>query len=232
MRAHMLHALVLLGETPQVEQAFAVMEADERGSTAMRSTEAVLHLAQANPQAARDVLASRSDASWSDASRSGESLSDMSRSDVSSAGTHPVWTVAAFLLEATACEALGDSDEAGTALGRALETAEPDHVLLPFLLHPARDLLKRHAGRDPAHRALIEEILGRLWATVRTPPRRRGSRRQHTCAIRSAAARRAYCDTCRPTCPRRRSQRSCRCQSIPSARTCARLREARCPQPL
>jgi LuxR family maltose regulon positive regulatory protein len=144
MRAHTLHALVRLGETRRVERALAEMEADERGGMPMRTAEAALRLAQADPRAARDVLALRADGSEAEA--------------------RPVWTAAAFLLEAMACEALGRRDDVGTALERALDVAAPEHVLLPFLLLPAPGLLGRHAGNGTAHAALIREVLGRLGA--------------------------------------------------------------------
>ncbi|HEX4791860.1 MAG TPA: LuxR C-terminal-related transcriptional regulator [Actinospica sp.] len=142
MRARVLHAMVRLGEARQVERALAEMQADERGSTPMRTVEAALRLAQSDPQAARDALATHA--------------------DDSRAGDRPLWAVAALLLEATACDALGRADDAAHALERALDAAEPDHLLFPFLLHPAPGLLERHAGRSTAHGALTREILSRL----------------------------------------------------------------------
>ena len=59
----------------------------------------------------------------------------------------------AYVLEAIARDALGDSGAADRALERALDLAEPDGLLLPFLLHPAPGLLDRHA-RHP-HRPRI-----------------------------------------------------------------------------
>ena len=49
---------------------------------------------------------------------------------------HPVWIVAAALLEAIAHDTLGDPGAAGRALERALDVAEPDLTLFPFLVHP------------------------------------------------------------------------------------------------
>jgi len=43
----------------------------------------------------------------------------------------------AYVLEAIARASLGDSGAADRALERALDLAEPDGLLLPFLLHPA-----------------------------------------------------------------------------------------------
>ena len=141
MRAHMLHARVALGEAERVERALAEMDADERGGTPARTAEAALRLAQGDPQAARDVLPSNA-------------------GDVR-AGARPLWRVAAFLLDAIACDALGRPDDADDALQRALDAAAPDSLLLPFLLHPAPAVLKRHT-RGTVHSPLVQEILRRL----------------------------------------------------------------------
>ena len=49
------------------------------------------------------------------------------------------------MLEAIARDALGGEAGADRALEHALDQAEPDGVLLPFLLHPVPDLLERQA---------------------------------------------------------------------------------------
>jgi LuxR family maltose regulon positive regulatory protein len=53
--------------------------------------------------------------------------------------------VAAFLLGTIARGALGDPDAAGRALQSALDLAEPDQVLFPFLIDPPPGLFDRHA---------------------------------------------------------------------------------------
>ena len=45
---------------------------------------------------------------------------------------------------------------AGRAMERALDFAEPDGVLLWFMLHPVPGLLERHTRHRTAHAALIE----------------------------------------------------------------------------
>jgi LuxR family maltose regulon positive regulatory protein len=72
---------------------------------------------------------------------------------------HPVWIVAAALLEAIAHDTLGDPGAAGRALERALDVAEPDLTLFPFLVHPAPGLLELHARNCAKHATLISEIL-------------------------------------------------------------------------
>jgi LuxR family maltose regulon positive regulatory protein len=79
--------------------------------------------------------------------------------------------VESFVLEAIARDALGDADSASRALERALDLAEPDNLLLLFLLHPAPGLLQRHAGQRTAHASLLADIrdLQAARATA-TPP--------------------------------------------------------------
>jgi LuxR family maltose regulon positive regulatory protein len=59
-------------------------------------------------------------------------------------------------------DALGDPGAASRALERALDLAEPDGIVLPFLLCPAPGLLERHARQRTAHASLVAEIRGLL----------------------------------------------------------------------
>ena len=63
------------------------------------------------------------------------------------------WLVDAFLLEAIARDALGDPAAAGRALERALDPAEPDGMLFPFL-RPSR------AGAAGAPRPELRQTRG------------------------------------------------------------------------
>lgn len=69
-------------------------------------------------------------------------------------------------LEQTVCSAFPDlrtrADGADRAVERALDLAEPDGWLLPFLLHPAKGLLERRTRCRTSHAALATEILGLL----------------------------------------------------------------------
>ena len=78
--------------------------------------------------------------------------------------------VTAYALEAVARDGLGDRDAAERALERALDLAEPDEVLTPFLLSPVQALLERHAPHRTAHASLIAEIRS-LYAGVGLVPR-------------------------------------------------------------
>ena len=78
--------------------------------------------------------------------------------------------VTAYALEAVARDGLGDQDAAERALERALDLAEPDEVLTPFLLSPVQALLVRHPPHRTAHASLIAEIRS-LYAGVGLVPR-------------------------------------------------------------
>jgi len=73
-----------------------------------------------------------------------------------------IWKVQMFLMEATARDALGDAAASSAALERALDAAEGDSVVLPFVLFGTRSLLEQHARRT-AHPRLLSDAL-RLFA--------------------------------------------------------------------
>ncbi len=115
------------------------MDEEVRGTTAMRVVLATLRLAQEDPEGAAAAL------------------------EPMFAGASPIenprWEIKALLLKARAEDALGDTGASSRALERALDVAEPDGLLLPFLLHPvpgaarappaASDLSRRADLRDP-----------------------------------------------------------------------------------
>jgi LuxR family maltose regulon positive regulatory protein len=111
---------------------------------------ATLRLAQHNPKEAIAALAP-----LLDGSRPGPFHPAMSAPEAQFWGS-------AFVVEAIARDALGDSPGAATALERALDLAEPDGVLIIFMESPAPGLLERHARRRTAHAALIADILSLL----------------------------------------------------------------------
>ena len=149
-RAWLLHVLVRLGDSERAEQVLAGLGEQERERGEIRIATAMLRLAHGDPSAATAVLAPVLDAS---------------------APVHRAsWLAQAFLLEAIARDELGDPDAAGHALERALDLAEPDGVLAPFLLSPAPGLLERQARRRTSHAALIGEILSRLAGRTPAPP--------------------------------------------------------------
>jgi LuxR family maltose regulon positive regulatory protein len=149
-RRWLLQTLVRMGETEQVERAFAEMDAQERDAGELHTALAALRLAQGDPEAATIVLAPVLDNSAPVTNRN-FGLSH------------------AFLLEAIARDALGETRGAEHALERALDLAEPDGILHPFLVYPAPGLLERHSRHHTSHASLIAEILNRLAGGSPTP---------------------------------------------------------------
>jgi LuxR family maltose regulon positive regulatory protein len=137
-----LEMLVRVGETDLVQRALDDMEEDVRATSAMRVVEATLRLAHEDPEGAAAALAPIF---------AGASQIDNAR-----------WEIQALLLKASVEDALGDAGASSRALERALELAEPDGLLLPFLLHPAPGLLERHSRLRTAHASLISQILNSL----------------------------------------------------------------------
>ena len=56
------------------------------------------------------------------------------------------------------------------SIERALELAEPEGVILPFVLFPVRELLERHPRHRTAHATLLTEILDVLAGASLRPP--------------------------------------------------------------
>ena len=79
-------------------------------------------------------------------------------------------TVEAQLLDAAAREQLGDAQAAEASLERALDAAEPEGILLPFVLHPLPDVLERHRRHRTAHATLRQTILDLLAGRRSAPP--------------------------------------------------------------
>ncbi len=140
LRSHVLQALVRLGETQRVEAALAEVPGPERDTAEMRNALAVLRLAQDDPEAAAVALA------------------PFVNGSAPLVNAH-LWDVQAFLLEAIARDKLGEVPAARRALERALNLAEPESLLFPFLLNPAPALLDRHRRLATPHATLISAVL-------------------------------------------------------------------------
>lgn len=129
-RALQVFVLVRLGDADGAEQVLAGLGERERERGDVRLATAAVLLARDDPGGAAATLA-----------------------PVLNGSTSLVWLtwlIQAFLLEAIARDALGDQAAAGRALERALDLAEPDGWLMPFLLHPAKALLERHSRHRAA----------------------------------------------------------------------------------
>jgi LuxR family transcriptional regulator, maltose regulon positive regulatory protein len=143
IRALLLATLVQSGDMRRAEQAFADLDADERETAQVRTVLAALRLAQDDPQAATAALG------------------PVVGGAAPAVSLRP-WVMQAFLLEATARDRLGDRPVAESATERALALAQPDGMLLPFLLHSAPELLQRHARHSKSHAGLISQVLNLL----------------------------------------------------------------------
>jgi LuxR family maltose regulon positive regulatory protein len=150
LRASLLRTLIRTGATQQAERALAELGQKERETGEMRTAMAALLLAQDDPLAAVAALGPVVDGSVPVINR--------------------ISAIEALLLEAAARDALGDPGAAETALERALDIAEPDGAVLPFLLHPVTALLERHPRHRSAHPALIAEILSLLAGATQAGP--------------------------------------------------------------
>ncbi|MCL2419114.1 MAG: hypothetical protein FWD04_07465, partial [Conexibacteraceae bacterium] len=137
-----LELLVRIGETDLVHHAFDEMDEELRTSAVMRVVDAKLRLAQDDPEGAAAVL---------EPILAGASTID-----------DPRWEIEWLLVSASAEDALGDTGASSRALERALDLAEPDGLLLPFLLHPVPELVERQARLRTTHASLISEILNLL----------------------------------------------------------------------
>jgi LuxR family transcriptional regulator, maltose regulon positive regulatory protein len=84
-----------------------------------------------------------------------------------------VWVVAAFLLGAIARDTLGDPQAAEHAVQHALDLAEPDQMLSPFLSHPSPGPPDRHDRHPGAGGTLIGQVADLLAGADRSasPPR-------------------------------------------------------------
>jgi LuxR family maltose regulon positive regulatory protein len=88
-----------------------------------------------------------------------------------SAGIRNVVLVRAHILEALAREALGDMGGAEDAIERALDAAENETLVLPFVHIRSTELLERHPRHRTTHGALIDLILDVLSGKPKPPDR-------------------------------------------------------------
>jgi LuxR family maltose regulon positive regulatory protein len=140
--ARTLHARVRLGHHATVHAAVTGMDQPLRHGTCMCNVIAELRLAERDPAGALVAIPDPGECAATPAGR--------------------IWLLEALLLEATAHDALGDTTAVHQAIERALDLAEPDGVLLPFLLRPVDQLLQRHSGERTSHASLVGEILDQL----------------------------------------------------------------------
>lgn len=68
------------------------------------------------------------------------------------------WFVQSLLLEAILRDEIGDGVAAERALEQALELAEQDGIVVPFIVDPVPDLLRRYVRSGCTHAALVNEV--------------------------------------------------------------------------
>jgi LuxR family transcriptional regulator, maltose regulon positive regulatory protein len=135
----LVHTLVRLGDTAAARATLARMSEEHRDWGEARAGLASVHLADGDPQAAVDALAPVLDGS--------------------APVVHTFSVIQALLLDAIARDQLGETQAAESDIEGALELAEPDALIFPFVMTPPRDLLERHPRHRTAHAALLQDIL-------------------------------------------------------------------------
>ena len=147
----MLATQARLGMLAQARAALAAVDGGRAAAGEIRNARAVICLAAGDPAGALDAVRHVLD------------------------GTAPVigfvTVVEAQLLAALAHRELGDQRAANQAAERALGLAEPDRLVLPFVMTDAKDLLEALPRHETAHSALLTDILYivRGGAPVREP---------------------------------------------------------------
>jgi LuxR family transcriptional regulator, maltose regulon positive regulatory protein len=138
-QARLLQTQAMVGDVSSARASLAEIDAEERGTPAMRVAAAVIHLAGADCERSLELLAP---------------LLDSPAPDI-----HLSVRTEAQVLDAAAREALGDARGAELSLERALELAEPEGLVLPFVLAPARGLIERLPRHRTAHATLLRTVL-------------------------------------------------------------------------
>jgi len=149
--ARVIETQARMGDLAAARAAVSELTESERDTAETRTAAAVVHLIEGEPEPAIGVLAPVL--------------------DLSAPTTYqPLATTEAQLLDAVARHRLGEWQAAEASLERAFELAEPEGIVLPFLLTPVRDLLKRLPHHRTEHGALLRTILDVLGGT--SAPRR------------------------------------------------------------
>jgi LuxR family maltose regulon positive regulatory protein len=147
LRARDLQVRLRMGDTRTVEDALARLDPEQRSGAGMRIVLAALELERDAPEQAVAALAPVIDGS----------------APALHGGTAGV---EALLLDAAAHDRAGDRRASEESLEAALELAEPEGLVLPFMLWPSRELLERHPRHRTAHATLIATILDTLTGPV------------------------------------------------------------------
>ncbi|MEN3265683.1 LuxR C-terminal-related transcriptional regulator [Pseudonocardia sp.] len=135
----MIEMRVRLGQLDKARATLAAVDERLVPTAEIRNAVAALRLAEQRPDAARVELRPVLD------------------------GTAPcnprLSLIEAYLLDAHASRALGDAQAARAATGRALHHAEPDRIILPFVMTDSAPLLAGLPSHSTTHAALMTDIL-------------------------------------------------------------------------
>jgi LuxR family maltose regulon positive regulatory protein len=140
LRARALRVRLARGETAAVRAELAEWPSGACRHAELRLADAAFELAEDRPERALDAL--------------------RPVIERSSPSVYPgPAAIEALLLAAAAHAELGDARAAGDSLERALALAEPDGLVLPFVLAPVRELLERHQDHRTSHATLLATIV-------------------------------------------------------------------------
>jgi LuxR family maltose regulon positive regulatory protein len=140
------------GELDAARAALAEMAGEQVDLAGVRIAKGAIHLAEGDPERAVEVLV--------------PVIERHERAIKASWGA-----IDASLLGALALDELGQRASAEASIERALEMAEPEGVLLPFVLFPVGELLERHPRHRTAHATLLRESID-LRSGASVQPRR------------------------------------------------------------
>jgi LuxR family maltose regulon positive regulatory protein len=145
-----LHCLLRQGDVDRVAIEVEKLEHSSRDSGEMRTVAAAVQMMRGDPATALATLAPVVDGSVPPMRPYG-------------------WQVQPLLFAARAHDELGDADALADALERALDLAEPQGEVLPFLLHGDADLLERHRRRGSSHASLLSQIIDCFTGVAQAP---------------------------------------------------------------
>ncbi len=143
LQGRALQVRARLGDTQSARNALADLSTEQRNRAAMRIALAAIELERDEPEHAVEALAPVIESS--------------------APALYERWArVEALLLDATARDRLGDRRATEASLEAALELAEPEGLILPFMLWPSGELLEHHPRHRTSHATLISAILDTL----------------------------------------------------------------------
>jgi LuxR family maltose regulon positive regulatory protein len=141
-----VQVLVRLGRLAEARAVLDSASGAEHDHAETRNAQAAVHLADGDVRGAIEILAPV-------LSGAAPTVRDVS-------------VINALLLDALARDAQAAAGAADDDIERALDLAEADALVLPFVIVPVRGLLERHRGHRTAHAALLATVLDVLFGAV------------------------------------------------------------------